>query len=82
MVKDFIITKEFCDFCPNWEIAKVLTQADIEIIDVNSGDPRVKSLEKQLGALTTENLPNGIIKGHFVNFARNSIFMYILLGGE
>ena len=79
MMRDFVIIKDHCPFCPKFMVAKVLTGADIDIIDIRSGDPRIHAMSQQLGKLTRENLPIGVIKGHLINFARDFYWMVRLL---
>ncbi|HDH44850.1 MAG TPA: hypothetical protein ENG66_05605 [Thermococcus sp.] len=83
-MKDFVIVRLGCPFCGRWEIAKVLTQADIDLVDARSGDPRVKVMEFSIGKLTKENIPIGVVKGHVVNYVRDLTFMCHLLkdGGD
>jgi len=78
-LKSFLITMDFCLFCPEWKIAKVLAQADIDMLDIKSGDTRVKIMERHLGRMTRENIPLGIVKNTFFNSSRDLQYMYILL---
>jgi len=80
-VKNFVIVQEFCNYCPYLTIGKVLAQADIDLIDVKSGDPRIKALESQMGRMTKSKIPIGIVDGYLINYSRDSQFMYKLFGG-
>ena len=82
MMRDFVIIKDHCPFCPKWEVVKVLTGADIDLIDVRSGDPRIHALSSQIGRLTRERIPIGVVKGHLVNLTRDFYWMMRMLTEE
>jgi len=81
MVKDFIVTQLFCNFCPRIKMAAVLAQADIDILDIHSGDPRVKII-KRLFEGGKIYVPTGIVKNTIIHSSRDTHFMYALFGGE
>jgi len=78
MVKDFIIITTNCPYCVRWKMAKVLAQADVDIIDYHSGDPRIKNFESQVPN-TSEMLPIGVMKNTAFQSSRDLTFMYLLL---
>jgi len=81
MVRDFIVVHLHCEFCARIYIAAALTQADIDLIDIHSGDPRIKIIEKLFSGGDIY-VPTGIVKNTVLNSSRDVHFMYALFGGE
>jgi len=77
-----VIIKDHCPFCPKFMVAKVLSGADIDMVDVRSGDPRIHALSRQIGRLTRERIPIGVIKGHLINLTRDFYWMMRMLTEE
>ena len=75
-MRNFIITKIICNYCPNWKIAKVLARRfDIELVHVHSGDPRIKLFEP----ISYEKIPMGIIYDRIVGSSLSITFMISFL---
>jgi len=81
-MRDFIIIKDHCPFCPKIEVAKVLSSIDIDLVDIRSGDPRIRALSQQIGRLTRERIPIGVVKGHLINSTRDFYWMVRLFKSE
>ncbi len=80
-MKDFIMIKDHCSYCPKIMIAKVLSGARIDLLDVRSGSLRIKALQKQIN-IAKENIPIGKFMGHLINFARDIFSMFRFFGGS
>lgn len=79
-MKDFIIIKDHCPYCPKIMIAKVLSGAKMDLLDARSGSLRIKALQGQI-RIARENIPIGEIKGHLINYSRDIYYMIRLFGG-
>lgn len=80
-VKDFIVVRDLCEFCSRIKLAWALAlDSDIDLIDVNSGDPRKKMIENLYG---TENIyvPTGIVKNTILHSSRDVFSMLKFFGG-
>ena len=75
MVRDFIIVMDGCAFCPEIKMAKVLSQANIDLIDIHSGDLRVAAMERQYGKMVRSHIPIGMVNGHLINHTRDAQWM-------
>jgi len=79
-MKDFIIVKDHCPYCPKIMISKVLSGAKIDLLDARSGSLRIKALQRQV-RIARENIPIGQIKRHLINYSRDIRYMVKLFGG-
>lgn len=81
-VKDFIVVEDMCQFCARIKIAFALSlNEDIDIIDIFSGDPRVKIVENIYGGGDIY-VPTGIVKKTLINGSRDVHSMMALFGGD
>ncbi len=81
-VKDFIVVEDMCQFCSRIKIAWALSlNSDIDIIDIFSGDPRVKIVEEMYGGGDIY-VPIGIVGNTIIHGSRDVFSMLTFFGGE
>lgn len=81
-VRDFIVVEDMCQFCSRIKIAWALSlNTDFDVIDIFSGDPRVKIIENMYGGGDIY-VPVGIVDKTIIHGSRDVHSMLVLFGGE
>ncbi len=81
-MRNFLVIRKYCPYCTVWKFIKVLTRLNVDLLYHDSGDLRIKSMHKQLGRITFEKIPLGVINNKLISSSRDFNHMLAIFKRE